>query len=100
MNPQYFVKQPDGSFAEADPQPLICRLGVMHIRRTLEIARHELVVMDGLTAADGAAPSETFTINTRHAVQEIDEVINELCTQHSLRRECVFLDKNPSTQQP
>ncbi|SHL41780.1 hypothetical protein SAMN05216428_102339 [Nitrosospira sp. Nsp11] len=46
-------------------------------RAALETARYELVTLDGLTAADGAAPDKTFVINTRKSIALIDEVLNE-----------------------
>jgi hypothetical protein len=47
-------------------------------RQALNTARHELVTMDGLLAADGAAPAETFSIDTSKAVAEIDEALSLL----------------------
>jgi hypothetical protein len=45
------------------------------IRKALEDARHELVTLNGLTAFDGPAPGETFTIDTRDAIDAIDQAI-------------------------
>ena len=41
----------------------------------LHVARHELVTLHGLIAADGAAPQEAFVIDTREAVALIDEAL-------------------------
>jgi hypothetical protein len=46
-------------------------------RKALEIARHELTTLHGLIAADGAAPTETWTIDTNRVVAAIDEVLSE-----------------------
>lgn len=43
--------------------------------RALSVARHELTTLNGLIAADGAAPQETFNIDTSEAVALIDEVL-------------------------
>lgn len=47
------------------------------VRRALEVARHELVTLHGLLAADSAAPNETFEIDTIEAVDLIDEALKE-----------------------
>ena len=52
--------------------------GMSPVRRALEVARHELVTMHGLIVADGAAPNETFEIDTNGAVGLIDEALNAL----------------------
>jgi len=44
-------------------------------RKALEIARHELTTLHGLIAADGAAPSETWSIDTSAAVVAIDDAL-------------------------
>lgn len=44
-------------------------------KEALEAARHELVTLHGLVAADGEAPMETFKIDTSDAVQKIDKAI-------------------------
>jgi hypothetical protein len=50
-------------------------------RKALEIARHELTTLHGLIAADGAAPNETWSIDTSAAVAAIDDALNEVsCT--------------------
>jgi hypothetical protein len=50
-------------------------------RKALEAARHELTTLHGLIAADGAAPQETWPIDTSAVVAAIDEAINEVsCT--------------------
>lgn len=49
----------------------------------LEVALHELTTLHGLIAADGAAPQETFPVDTSTAVAFIDQIIAEnesLCT--------------------
>ena len=46
-------------------------------RKALEIARHELTILHGLIAADGAAPKETWNIDTSAVVAAIDEALNE-----------------------
>lgn len=48
------------------------------VRRALEVARHELVTLHGLIAADGAAPNETFEVDTIEAVDLIDEALQEV----------------------
>ena len=48
------------------------------VRRALEVARHELVTLHGLVAADGAAPNKTFKINTSEAVDSIDAALKEV----------------------
>lgn len=45
-------------------------------KEVLEMARHELITLHGLIAADGMAPRETWMIDTGLAVKEIDEVLN------------------------
>lgn len=50
-------------------------------RKALEIARHELTTLHGLIAVDGAAPNETWSIDTSAAVAAIDDALNEAsCT--------------------
>lgn len=50
-------------------------------RKALESARHELTTLHGLIAADGAAPQETWSIDTSAVVSAIDEALNEVsCT--------------------
>lgn len=50
-------------------------------RKALEMARHELTTLHGLIAADGAAPNETWSIDTSAAVSAIDDALNEVsCT--------------------
>jgi hypothetical protein len=51
--------------------------------RALEIARHELTTLHGLIAADGAAPQETWSIDTSAAVKSIDDVLNEASCRDS-----------------
>lgn len=41
----------------------------------LEVARHELATLHGLIAFDGAAPSETFAIDTSAAREAVDEAL-------------------------
>ena len=45
------------------------------IKAALEAARHELVTLHGLLAADGVAPEETFSIDTTKIVEQLDSVI-------------------------
>lgn len=52
--------------------------GMSPVRRTLEVARHELVTLNGLIVADGAPPNETFEIDTGEAVDLIDEALKEV----------------------
>lgn len=47
-------------------------------RAALEMARHELTTLHGLIAADGMAPTETWTIDTNKAVAAIDAVFAEI----------------------
>ena len=47
------------------------------VRRALEVARHELVTLHGLIVADGAAPNETFEIDTIDVVNLIDAALKE-----------------------
>ncbi|SFB22207.1 hypothetical protein [Azotobacter beijerinckii] len=54
-------------------------------REGMEAARHELVTLDGLTAADGAAPTETFVINTRAAIAKLDAALNEFSCSDTAR---------------
>lgn len=50
-------------------------------RKSLEMARHELTTLHGLIAAEGAAPNETWSIDTSEAVSVIDDALNEVsCT--------------------
>jgi hypothetical protein len=44
-------------------------------KQALEAARHELVTLDGLLAADGCAPHETWTIDTSAVVALIDAAL-------------------------
>lgn len=46
-------------------------------RKALEMARHELTTLHGLMAADGAAPSETWSIDTSAVVSAIDDALSE-----------------------
>ena len=46
-------------------------------RKALESARHELTTLHGLIAADGAAPQETWSIDTGDVVAAIDEALSE-----------------------
>ena len=46
-------------------------------RQALEAARHELTTLHGLTAADGAAPLETWVIDTHAVTAAIDEALME-----------------------
>ena len=41
----------------------------------LRVARHELVTLHGLLAADGAAPAETWSIDTNAAIAAIDAAL-------------------------
>ena len=43
--------------------------------RALEEARHRLVAMHGLLAADGAAPRKRWTLDTAAVVAELDKAI-------------------------
>lgn len=46
-------------------------------RKALEMARHELTTLHGLMAADGTAPSETWSIDTSAVVSAIDDALSE-----------------------
>lgn len=48
------------------------------IKDALETARHELVTLHGLIAADGESPEETFPVDTSKTVKQIDEAIEAL----------------------
>lgn len=48
------------------------------VQQALEVARHELVTLHGLVVADGAAPNETFEVDTIEAVDLIDEALQEV----------------------
>ncbi|NCC95614.1 MAG: hypothetical protein EOM02_02120 [Synergistales bacterium] len=48
------------------------------VRRALEVARHELVTLNGLQAFDKVAPQESFEIDTQEATVLIDEAITSL----------------------
>lgn len=45
--------------------------------KALKEARHELVTLNGLLAADGAAPSDTWTINTTPVIEALDVAFSE-----------------------
>ena len=45
------------------------------VRRALERARHAISTLNGLVAADGEAPGETWTIDERDVVRYLDEAI-------------------------
>lgn len=47
------------------------------IRMALELARYELVTLNGLVVADGAAPNETLAIDTAPIIKRLDAVISE-----------------------
>ena len=44
-------------------------------KNALDAARHELTTLHGLLAADGAAPSETWTINVADTLALIDAAL-------------------------
>ena len=44
----------------------------------VESARHELVTLGGLLAADGVSPSETFTIDVDAVIKQLDEAFSPL----------------------
>jgi len=48
-------------------------------RAAMEAARYELVTLDGLLAADGAAPGETWTINVRAVIRQLDKALSATC---------------------
>lgn len=55
------------------------------ILKALKDARHELVTLDGLMAADGVAPSYTWEIDTKVVVATIDDALKEFpCTEIQL----------------
>lgn len=45
------------------------------IKAALEAARHELVTLHGLIAADAVSPEDTFSIDTTEIVAQLDAVI-------------------------
>lgn len=45
------------------------------IKSALEAARHELTTLHGLIAADGAAPTETWTLDESHIIRQLDVAI-------------------------
>lgn len=45
------------------------------VRRALERARYIIDTLNGLVAADGEAPAETWTIDERDVLRELDEAI-------------------------
>ena len=62
-------------------------LSISLARRALEVARHELVTLHGLVVADGAAPDETFEIDTSDVVELIAEALKEkMVGAQSMRR--------------
>ena len=46
-------------------------------REALEAARHDLVTFDGLVVADGAAPQETFILDTKQTIAKLDAALSE-----------------------
>lgn len=48
------------------------------VKQALEAARHELVTLHGLLAADGASPSETWVIDTSAAIAQLDMALSEV----------------------
>jgi hypothetical protein len=44
-------------------------------RRVLQFVHHELTILNGLLAADGAAPDQTWTIDTTDALMLVDYVL-------------------------
>ncbi len=46
------------------------------ISENLKTVRHELVTLNGVKAFDGAAPQETFEIETNKAIKAIEELMN------------------------
>ena len=42
----------------------------------MEAARHELITLDGLIAADGAAPTETWVLDTKAIIKKLDAVLS------------------------
>lgn len=62
------------------------------VRRALEVARHELVTLHGLIVADGAAPNETFEIDTSEAVALLDKVLEQMAkrTDREVLRDCLL----------
>lgn len=58
--------------------PSLARMNVSQILlQALEAARHELTVMHGLMAFDGAAPQVTWPIDTRKVVALIDGALSQ-----------------------
>ena len=45
------------------------------MKKALEAARHELATLHGLIAADGAAPTETWTLDESSILRQLDEAI-------------------------
>ena len=42
----------------------------------MEAARHELITLDGLIAADGVAPTETWVLDTKAIIKKLDAVLS------------------------
>lgn len=53
--------------------------------RALESARHELTALHGLLAADGAAPSLTWNLNTSAVVAELDQALRQVSNTDTRR---------------
>ncbi len=49
----------------------------MKIKAALEAARHELATLHGLIAADGAEPTETWTLDESSILRQLDAAIQE-----------------------
>jgi hypothetical protein len=47
------------------------------MHEALAMARHELVALNGMLGSDGAAPNETFKIDTSEAIERLDETTKE-----------------------
>jgi len=48
--------------------------------QALEAARHELVTLDGLQAADAVKPEETWNIDTSEVIKQVDAAIESFDT--------------------
>jgi hypothetical protein len=51
-------------------------LSQVKLTRALESARHELVTLNGLLAADGTCPSRTWSIDATAVIAEIDDALS------------------------
>lgn len=69
-----------GSWGDTLPDEDILEMfkdwNAMSPRAVLERARHELITLNGLVAADGAAPADTFDLDTSGTIRLIDDALS------------------------